>query len=278
MNVIHNTNPTKVNIFVILLFNLYLFGLVIGPGITHLFLLILFFIYIKNLNQNTLFLIDNFKVVMIIQLLLITYLVLNSLIVGHNLNLFYKSLFYFRFFLLAYVLSQFLDLNLETLKYVVLSILIFSIFLGIDIFYQYLTGYDVFGFEAGMCKYPGGEQNFNSANCERFSGFFGKELIAGGFLSTYGILASYLFLTKFNNFRFKNYLLILIFFIIISAIILSGERNALLTVMIIFIINVLFNKKIQKYTLIISISILLIFSILFSKVGRNHHPKPPSFL
>ena len=264
MNERFNIILTKVNIFVILLFNVYLLGLVISPSIINFFLLVLLFIYIKNFKQNTILLFNNFKTVIIIQILFIIYLVLNSLFVGNDHNLFYKSLFYFRFFLLAYVLSQFLDLKLGTLNYVVLIILTFSVFLGIDIFYQYLTGYDFFGFKAGMCQYPEGVQKY----CERFSGFFGKELIAGSFLSTYGILAFYLFFTKFKNFKFKNYLSILIFCIIISAIILSGERNAILTIIIIFLINVFLNKKIQKHIFKIFISIILIFSVLFSQVDN----------
>ena len=127
MNERFNIILTKVNIFVILLFNVYLLGLVISPSIINFFLLVLFFIYIKNFKQNTILLFNNFKTVIIIQILFIIYLVLNSLFVGNDHNLFYKSLFYFRFFLLAYVLSQFLDLKLGTLNYVVLIILTFTV-------------------------------------------------------------------------------------------------------------------------------------------------------
>ena len=268
MSVKLNANLSNVNIFLILIFNIYLLGLVLGPIFVNLFLFILFYIYLKNFKHNTIFLINNFSVITKLQIVFIIYILLNSLFSGHDINLFYKSLFYFRFFLLAFVISQFLNLKLETLKYVILSILIFSIFLGIDIFYQFLTGYDFFGLKAGICTYPDGEQNFNVKNCERFSGFFGEELIAGSFLSTYGIMAIYLFFTKFDNFKFKNYLLIIILFIIISATLLSGERNAILTLMIIFFINVLFNKKIQKFFLFLLFSIILIFSILFSTVDN----------
>jgi len=266
-----NTNSTKVNIFVILLFNIYLFGLVLGPGLINIFFVALLYIYIKNFRQNTFFLIDNFNIVIKLQSLFILYLVLNSLFVGYEINLFYKSLFFFRFFLLAFVLSHFLDLKLKTLNYVFLSILIFSIFLGIDIIYQYLTGYDFFGYKPGICLYPTGEQNFDPKNCERFSGFFGDEFIAGGFLSTYGIIALYIFFAKFDNFKFKNYISIIIFLLIISAILLSGERNAVLTIIMIFIINVLFNKKIQKLILTLSLSIIFVFSILFLTVDNTKY-------
>ena len=45
-------------------------------------------------------------------------------------------------------------------------------------------------------------------NCERFSGFFGEELIAGNFLSTYGIMFLYLFYSRFSKYKYnKLYLL-----------------------------------------------------------------------
>jgi len=266
MNLKFNLNLSKVNIFIILLFNVFLLGLFLGPSLINLFILCLFFIYLKEFKKNTLHLLRNFNFTIKLQLLFCLYIIINALYIGSEINLFYKSFFYFRFFLIAFVISQILDLNTKTFNLIVLSILLFSIFLGIDIFYQYLTGYDFFGFKPGICTYPGGEQHFDPKYCERFSGFFGKELIAGNFLSTYGVMSLYLFFSRFSESAYAKVLSLLSLIIIISSIILSGERNAILALLIIFFFNIIFNIKIRKKLFYIASLATVIFVILFSTV------------
>ena len=141
--------------------------------------------------------------------------------------------------------------------------LFFSVFLSIDIFYQYLTGRDFFGFAPGICNYPDGSYLIDPRSCERFSGFFGSELIAGNFLSTYGIFSLFIFISKFENFKYNQIFSSLCFIIIIFAVILSGERNAILSLLIIFSFNLFFNKQYRKKLLLIFSFFLIIFSFLF---------------
>ena len=266
MNTKLNINLSKVNIFIILLFNFFILGLFLGPALINLFILSLFIIYLKEFKKNNLYLIKNFNLTIKLQFLFCLYIIINAFYIGNEINLFYKSFFYFRFFLIAYVISQILDIKFETFNFIILSILLFSVFLGIDIFYQYLFGYDFFGFAPGICYYPEGEQNFDPKNCERFSGFFGKELIAGNFLSTYGVMSLYIFFSRFSGLAYSKVLFLLSFIIIISSTILSGERNAILALLIIFFFNILFNKKIRKKLFYIASLIFVIFVILFSTV------------
>lgn len=266
MNIKSNTNLPNVNFTYVLIFNIYLLGLVYGPSLVNLFILSLFIILIKKIKQNEIFYSKNFNLTIKLQILFCIYLILNSLLIGHDINLFYKSLFFFRFFLIAFVISQALNLKFNTLNYIILCFFIFSLFLGIDIIYQYLTGYDFFGFKPGICKYPGGATEVDPKNCERFSGFFGKELIAGNFLATYGLLFLYLFFYKFNKLKYIKFICFTSLIVIVLAIILSGERNSVLALLIIFIFNIFFNVKVRKKLTFIASLFLIIFAFLFSNV------------
>ena len=92
-----NTNLLKVNIFIVLIFNLYLLGLVYGPSLVNLFIFALLIIFLKNFKQNNLFSIRNYDLITKLQIIFCIYLILNSYFVGDEINLFYKSLFFFRF-------------------------------------------------------------------------------------------------------------------------------------------------------------------------------------
>ena len=81
-----------------------------------------------------------------------------------------------------------------------------------DIIYQSITGYDIFGYIAGQCDFPGGIQYLDPKNCERFSGFFGEEYIAGSFLVSYGLFFLYFYYLnsskknpQYDFYNFKSY-------------------------------------------------------------------------
>ena len=271
-----NKNLLSANLFNVLIFNIFLFGLVFGPWLVNFFIFSLLIIFLKKLKQNELNLIINFDLTIKLQLIFCLYLILNSFFIGDQTSLFLKSLPYFRFFLIAFVISQVLDFKYNTLEYIILSFQIFSVFLGIDVIYQYLFTFDLFGFEAGICSYPEGVPN-----CERFSGFFGEELIAGNFLSTYGIMFLYLFYSRFSKYKYNKIISLISFLIIICAIILSGERNAVLAVFIILVFNILFNQKNRKKLILFSSIFLLIFASLFislDNVKYRYFGWPTSYL
>ncbi|MDC1254317.1 O-antigen ligase family protein [Pelagibacteraceae bacterium] len=167
--------------------------------------------------------------------------------------------------MIAFIISKIVNDEDHTLKYISFIFLLCSILLSLDIIYQSQTGFDIFGYQAGLCTFPDGEQNLNPLNCERFSGFFGDELIAGNFLVTYGLFFSYIFFTRLK----KNFFNILLFslstLLIFLAIIISGERNAFLSILLILLFNILFNKKARTYLIYPILIFLLIFTFSFKK-------------
>lgn len=254
------------NIYIVLIFNVFLFGLVLGPSLVNLFILSLIIIFFIKLKQNELDLIKNFDLSIKFQIIFCIYLLFNSFLIGDEVNLFYKSIFYFRFFLIAFIISQIIDFKYKTLEYIILCFYIFSIFLSLDIIYQYLFTFDIFGYQASLCTYT-----LAVPTCERFSGFFGDELIAGNFLSTYGIMFLYLFFSRVSKFKYNQIILFISFIVIIIAIILSGERNAILALLIILLFNILFNNKNRKKLLFLSTIFLFIFAFLFISLENVKH-------
>ena len=255
----------KINFQVLSIFILYLVALFYGPSLVNLFYLLMSILFIYQLYTKKISLKFNLDWNFIIQITFCLYLTFNSFFITYENVLFYKSLFYFRFLLIAFIISKIVNDEDHTLKYISFIFLLCSILLSLDIIYQSQTGFDIFGYQAGLCTFPDGEQNLNPFDCERFSGFFGDELIAGNFLVTYGLFFSYIFFTRLK----KNFFNILLFslstLLIFLAIIISGERNAFLSILLILLFNILFNKKARTYLIYPILIFLLIFTFSFKK-------------
>ena len=79
-----NTNLLKVNIFIVLIFNIYLVGLVYGPSLVNLFIFSLLVIFLINLKQNDLYSIRKYNLTTNLQIIFCIYLILNSYFVGDS--------------------------------------------------------------------------------------------------------------------------------------------------------------------------------------------------
>ena len=190
----------------------------------------------------------------------LAFIFINSLFQFYSIELLIKSLGNYRYLFLTF--GVFITLKNITKKNLTLFIyinFILIILIGLDIFYQYNFGKDIFGLIPGMC-------DENLKNCVRFSGIFGSELIAGAYISQIGLLI--LFLIKDNNI-FKEKILnkiiqntfILFLFLII---LLTGERNALLIFLICILLFFLFQKKLKIRNILIYNFIFLIILFVLS--------------
>ncbi len=192
----------------------------------------------------------------------LAFIFINSFFQFYSIELLIKSLGNYRYLFLTF--GVFITLKNITKKSSTLFIylnFILIILIGLDIFYQYNFGENIFGLFPGMCD------EFQK-NCVRFSGIFGSELIAGAYISQIGLLM--LFLIKENNIIKKktinkiiqNIFILFLFLIII----LTGERNALLTFLICIILFFLFQKKTKIYSILIS---TIIFFIILFVLSQN---------
>ena len=128
-------------------------------------------------------------------------------------------------------------------------------FICADIIYQYFFYKNIFGFEPGMC--PKGIE----AGCKRFSGVFGDELIAGGYLSQIGVLFFLLFYYLNQKKKYILYKSIIYFISLASVIIVTGERNATLILILTFLFILCFHNKFKHIFLFISLFIDLFDSL-----------------
>ena len=168
-----------------------------------------------------------------------------------------KTFFYLRYFFLYIALRFLLERQLIRSDWFFYLCAFFSIFVCLDIFFQFSFGKDIFG--------------ISPVTTRKLSGPFGDELIAGGYIQRFCLFALFL------PFLFKeriNLILIQIFLfaVFFLGIILSGNRVPLiiffLSVSLIFILQ----KKLRKYffLLIIIVSIILSLSYKTSKPIRDN--------
>lgn len=160
-----------------------------------------------------------------------------------------KTFFYLRFLLLYLIIRILINKNILQIKWFIFSCAFFSVLVCFDIFFQYSFGKNIIGLEPVSSRH--------------FSGLFGQELIAGGYIQKLFIFIFFIPIILNLNDKFKFYISILIFLIICFGIILSGNRMPLVLSMIIFFGYLLINKnlriKIIKTTFLLSIFFFLIF-------------------
>ena len=125
----------------------------------------------------------------------------------------FKSLILIRFIFLIFIVDTLFYNKILSLKKFFLSSFLCTTFVSLDILFQYIFGFDIFGMESN------GRYN---------SGPFGNELISGGYLQTFSFFS---FFYVFSIYKNKNLVKPEIYFIIAIhalAIALSGNRMPLL--------------------------------------------------
>ena len=230
---------TKINFLILLIFPVFF---ILGKGFVNIGVIILTFSCIifflcKKVNPFS-------KTENILFSLFFIYIFINSLInySGFTNNLKSIALFRYIFFstIVAYTLNNISLEQLKKIKYFYSFIIIFII---IDIIFQYFFGFDIFGFEPGMCE---------EGHCLRYQGLFGKELIAGSFFAYFGLVTALFF--------FNGKILNLFFLVLGIAILITGDRSPFVAYIIFFVAYIItLNQKFFKKVILIFISFLIFF-------------------
>lgn len=170
-----------------------------------------------------------------------------------------KSIFFFKYLLIYLILRFLIEKEIINLKLFFVTCSLSSIFVSLDIFYQYYNGSDIFGYASNKFK---------------LGGPFGDELIAGGYIQRFSIF-SFFVIPLFYSSKFKKflkYMIPILFIVFFVGIILSGNRMPLILFILSIFLIVLFQKQTRKYFLPFIIIFSLTFYILFSyneKVKTN---------
>jgi O-antigen ligase len=256
---VFNYSVLSVNFLFLILLILMPISFIIGPLfvnlISSLFIIIFILLNFKKINLR---LLRNKSVIACLAFCI--YLILNSILFNTEYSSISHTFTFGRFIIFAFAILFFLEKIKDKFKWIGFVYLAISLFVSIDVIYQFIFQKDLFGYLPGMCLY----KNSLIVNCERYSGIFGKEYIAGNFLATFGICSFFLVLQNFNKSPFNTIISYLLFFIIFIALVLTGERSSLIIFIEVLMLNIFFNKYIRKYLYnILLISIIgLILSII----------------
>ncbi len=152
----------------------------------------------------------------------------------NDLSIVLKSILFFRYLILYLVLRYLIENELVDLKLFFFSSFLCCLFLCFDIFYQFIFGKDLFGYEA-----------FNN----KYSGFFGDEQIAGGYIQRFSFFSFFIFpfLTILKGKIIRGTIISILFIIFFTAIIISGNRMPLILFLFMFFIILIFEKDVRKY-------------------------------
>ena len=234
-NFVINLNVLFIIVFTFLIYNKKIFGiklLFIDKVIISFFI----FIFISGITNNTFF---------------------TPNVGSDDYTILIKTISYIRYLLLYFVLRFLVEENKINFKWFFISCFIFSLFVSLDIFYQFIFAKDIFGFEM--------------VNSRKLSGPFGEELIAGGYLQRFSIFGFFIFPFFFKIKKtYLSLILVTLFLIYTASIILSGNRiPAVLYLMTLFLI-LLFEKRTRKY---FPIFLILTSFVFYPLYVTNHNIK-----
>ena len=161
-----------------------------------------------------------------------------------------KSFLFLRYLFLYFSLRFLIEKKIINLKFFFISCLFSTLFVSLDIFYQFIFGKDIFGFVPTTRK---------------FSGPFNDELIAGGYLLRFSIFSFFLipiFYRKYYNKIFLYFLpMLLIIFLI--GMILAGNRMPFIMYIFTLSLITVFHQNLRKHFLILATVVLIVFSLIY---------------
>ena len=233
--------------------NLYVLipiALITGPFIPDLIFVIIclyFIVNFKNFRNDEIF---NYKFHYFFILFYIS-ICFSSIISEYNLYSIKSSFFYIRFGLFS-LATYFLILNdRKCLLSITKIFLIIYLILLIDSFFQYLFGFNLFGWTFEGHKFY-------------VTSFFGEDEVLGSYVARLFpfVLSLLIFSKEELNFKFNN---ILIFFIFASAsliTLISGERTSMALLLLSIFIMFLTCHKLRKLIVICYLTIILTITLI----------------
>ena len=163
-----------------------------------------------------------------------------------------KSILFFKYLLLYLVLRFLFEKNIIDLKLFFVTSSISVIFVSLDLFYQSIFGFDIFGYES-------------LADGRKLSGPFGDEYIAGGYLQRFSLFAFFLiplFYSKYNS--ISKVIVPLLVIVFLLAIILSGNRMPMILFIFTLCLVLIFQKQTRKFFLPFILTFSIIFFLVFN--------------
>ncbi len=164
-----------------------------------------------------------------------------------------RSILFFKYLLLYLSIRIIFSNDSVDLKLFFITSSFSVLFVSLDIIYQFYNGKDIFGFET-------------IGQGRRLGGPFGDELIAGGYLQRFSLFLFFLLPLFFKNFsdKYSKYLTPLLFIVILSGIILSGNRMPFILFIFSITLILIFQKQARKFLHYFVFLFLIIFFSIFN--------------
>ena len=199
----------------------------------------------------------NLMICMLFFVLLLFSTYYNFIFIEQNKDAF-KALKYIRFLIFLLVIRKLIIDEVINIKLFLCSCLLISFLISTDIIFQYFFGKNITG--NGVIEF--------SRGVKYYTGIFGKELIAGGFIlmfSTLGIFSIfYIFNLNKKIYYIVIFALLTIFFL--SSLILAGNRMPVVMFMVFLVsFSILYKKKEKLYYFLFSILSAALLSIIVIK-------------
>ncbi len=171
---------------------------------------------------------------------------------NYDFGIITKSLLFLRYLLLYFTIRLLIEKDLINFKIIFYSFSALSLFVSIDVIFQFYYGKDFFGFK--------------SPYMYKTTGPFHTEAIAGGFIQKFSffLFFCYFIFWKKHDLKIKILVLTILFFISATAIVLSGNRMPLILFFFGTFLIFLNNKTLKKYLIHILLLILLMSTLTIS--------------
>ena len=246
----------KNHFFSIILISFFPALVFLGTGVINLLIIILDLLFLfEIIKKNELKYLNN---KFFYCLILLFFVWLTNLLFSINFeNSLSRSFGFIRFIFFVFALRYYIfDVNKDYKKHIFKIWLIIFLVINLDLFFEFIFGYNILGFKSYI---PG-----------RLSGFFNQELKIGYLYSSICLVVlSYFVLdikkiNLFNIFNNKNNLIYLLAFIILFISLIIGERSNFVKTLIMLILFLFFFQKkyiFQNITFILSTLLILVIII-----------------
>ena len=175
---------------------------------------------------------------------------------NYDFSIIIKSLLFLRYLLFYLIIRLLIEKDLINFKIIFYSFAALSLFVSIDVIFQFYYGKDFFG--------------FTSPYEYKITGPFHTEAISGGFIQKFSLFLffCYVIFWSNHNLKIKITILTLLFFITTMSIIFSGNRMPLILFFFVIFLIFLDNKTLKKYLVHISIFVFLMSALTLNTNER----------
>ena len=204
-------------------------GLISGPFLPDLFIVLISFIFLFVFNKKK----ELFKLnsnFFIFFLIFYSYLILTSILSDNFYQSIKSSITYLRFGLFSLAIFFILNNKKDFIKHFYIMVCFALIILIFDGYFQFITGKNIFGFKG--------------VRPDRLGGLFFDELILGSYLGK--ILPIFFTFYLLNKKHLNRYYVIILAVLTYILVFLSGERSAFLTTTLYLIMVIPFLLGIRK--------------------------------